>query len=154
MTEFSLFGVKLYFSSILDLCSENLVSCMISDRPVLGMVTSMLEKAFETISDGAKLILHSDQVRQYQHKYYQGLLEAKDIRQSMSRKGNRLYNAVMENFFGLLKTELLYLQGFDSLEHFEKELIEYLDYYNNCRIKLKLKGLTPAQHRYQTLQVT
>ena len=59
----------------------------------------MLEKAFETIPDGAKLILHSDQVRQYQHKYYQGLLEAKDIRQSMSRKGNRLYNAVMENFF-------------------------------------------------------
>ena len=99
MTEFSLFGVKLYFSSILDLCSENLVSCMISDRPVLGMVTSKLEKAFETIPDGTKLILHSDQVRQYQHKYYQGLLEAKDIRQSMSRKGNRLYNAVMENFF-------------------------------------------------------
>ena len=60
--------------------------------------------------------------------------------------------AVMENFFGLLKSELLYLQDFDSLEHFKAELVEYLDYYNNRRIKLKLKGLTPAQHRYQTLQ--
>lgn len=81
------------------------------------------------------------------------MLEDKGVRQSMSRKGNCLDNAVMENFFGLLKIELLYLQDFDSLEHFKAELIDYLYYYNNRRIKLKLKGLTPAQHRYQTLQV-
>ena len=81
------------------------------------------------------------------------MLEDKGVRQSMSRKGNCLDNAVMENFFGLLKPELLYLQDFDSLEHFKAELIDYLYYYNNRRIKLKLKGLTPAQHRYQTLQV-
>ena len=81
------------------------------------------------------------------------MLEDKGVRQSISRKGNCLDNAVMENFFGLLKTELLYLQDFDSLEHFKAELIDYLYYYNNRRIKLKLKGLTPAQHRYQTLQV-
>ncbi len=58
-----------------------------------------------------------------------------------------------ENFFGLLKSELLYLQDFDSMEHFKVELIDYLDYYNNRRIKAKLKGMTPAQHRYQTLQI-
>ena len=81
------------------------------------------------------------------------MLEDKGVRQSMSRKGNCLDNAVMENFFGLLKTELLYLQDFDSLEHFKAELVDYLYYYNNRRVKLKLKGLTPAQHRYQTLQV-
>ena len=153
VTEFSLFGEKLYLSPILDLCSEDLVSYTISDRPVLGMVTTMLEKAFETIPYDTKLILHSDQGWQYQHKLYQGMLEAKGVRQSMSRKGNCLDNAVMENFFGLLKTELLYLQDFDSLDHFKMELIDYLDYYNNRRIKLKLKGLTPAQHRSQTLQV-
>ena len=152
VTEFSLFGEKLYLSPILDLCSEDLISYTISDRPVLGMVISMLEKAFEAIPDGTGLILHSDQGWQYQHKQYQRMLEAKGIRQSMSRKGNCLDNAVMENFFGLLKSELLYLQEFDSLEHFKAELIDYLDYYNNRRIKLKLKGLTPAQHRHQTLQ--
>ncbi len=70
-----------------------------------------------------------------------------------TQEGNCLDNAVMENFFGLLKSELLYLQDFDSLEHFKSEFIDYLDYYNNRRIKAKLKGLTPAQHRYQTLQV-
>ena len=75
------------------------------------------------------------------------------VTQNLGLSRNCLDNAVMENFFGLLKSELLYLQNFDSLEHFKTELIDYLDYYNNRRIKLKLKGLTPAQHRYQTLQV-
>ncbi len=69
----------------------------------------------------------------------------------MSRKGNCLDNAVMENFFGLLKSELLYLQNFDSMEHFKAELINYMDYYNNKRIKVKLKGLSPAIHRQQAL---
>ena len=51
----------------------------------------------------------------------------------MSRKGNCLDNAVIENFFGLLKSELLYLQKFESMEQFKAELIEHLDYYNNSR---------------------
>ena len=113
----------------------------------------MLDKAFAKIPDGTDLILHSDQGWQYQHKRYQRMLQKKGIRQSMSRKGNCLDNAVMENFFGLLKSELLYLQEFDSMEHFKRELIEYLDYYNNRRIKAKLKGLPPALHRQQALSV-
>ena len=48
------------------------------------------------------------------------MLKQKGIRQSMSRKGNCLDNAVMENFFGLLKSELLYLQQFQSMEHFKQ----------------------------------
>ena len=153
VTEFSLFGEKLYLSPILDLHSSDLVSYTISDRPVLSMVTSMLNKAFEKIPDETNLILHSDQGWQYQHKHYQAMLRKKGIRQSMSRKGNCLDNAVIENFFGLLKSELLYLQEFQSMEHFKQELIEYLDYYNNRRIKAKLKGLPPALHRQQALSV-
>mgnify|MGYP000096700024 CR=1 FL=1 len=115
------------------------------------MVTSMLEKAFHKIPDGTNLILHSDQGWHYQHRKYRDMLKGKDIRQSMSRKGNCLDNAVVENFFGLLKSELLYLQKFQSMEHFKQELIDYLDYYNNRRIKAKLKGLPPAIHRQQAL---
>ena len=151
VTEFSLFGEKLYLSPILDLHSSDLVSYTISDRPVLRMVTTMLNEAFAKIPDGTNLILHSDQGWQYQHKQYQRMLREKGIRQSMSRKGNCLDNAVIENFFGLLKSELLYLQEFQSMEHFKQELIEYLDYYNNRRIKAKLKGLPPAIHRQQAL---
>ena len=151
VTEFSLFGEKLYLSPILDLCSSDLVSYTISERPVLSMVTAMLDKAFEKIPDNTNLILHPDQGWQYQHRQYQRMLREKGIRQSMSRKGNCLDNAVIENFFGLLKSELLYLQDFQSMEHFKQELIDYLDYYNNRRIKAKLKGLPPAIHRQQAL---
>ena len=153
VTEFNLFGRKLYLSPILDLCSENLVSYTISDHPVLSMVTDMLDKAFCTIPDSTNLILHSDQGWHYQHKHYQRMLKSKGIRQSMSRKGNCLDNAVIENFFGVLKSELLYLQEFDSLDQFRTELQDYLDYYNNRRIKLKLNGLTPAKHRSQAISV-
>ncbi|WP_444641930.1 IS3 family transposase [Caproiciproducens sp. R1] len=146
-----MFGQKLYLSPILDLCSRDIVSYTISGRPVLSMVTTMLDKAFEHLPNGINLILHSDQGWHYQHKQYQRMLNAKGIRQSMSRKGNCLDNAVMENFFGLLKSELLYLQKFDSIDQFKKELIDYLDYYNNRRIKVLLKGLPPAIHRQQAL---
>lgn len=153
VTEFSLFGQKLYLSPILDLCSRDLITYAISDHPVLSLVTDMLSQAFEKLPDRTDLILHSDQGWQYQHKQYQRMLNSKGIRQSMSRKGNCLDNAVVENFFGLLKSELLYLQEFDSLEQFKEELIDYLDYYNNRRLKQKLMGLTPAEHRRQALLV-
>ena len=94
VTEFSLFGQKLYLSPILDLHNGYLVSYTISDRPVLSMVTTMLTKAFATIPDGIGLILHSDQGWQYQHKQYQQMLKAKGVRQSMSRKGNCRDNAM------------------------------------------------------------
>jgi putative transposase len=81
------------------------------------------------------------------------MFKKKEIRQSTSRKGNCLDNAVIENFFGLLKSELLYLQEFQSMEHFKQEFVEYLDCYNNRRIKAKLKGLPPALHRQQVLSV-
>lgn len=82
-------------------------------------------------------------------KQYQYLLEKKGIRQSMSRKGNCLDNSCAENFFGLLKSELLYLQEFKSMEHFKK----YINYYNNKRIKGKLKGMSPVNYRIHSLKV-
>ena len=72
------------------------------------------------------------------------------ITQSMSRNGNCLDNAVIENFFGLLKSELLYLNEFESMKHFKIELEKYIHYYNHKRIKVKLKGLNPVQYRVQS----
>ena len=150
ITEFSLFGKKLYLSPILDMYNGEIISYNISERPHLGQVMDMLDKAFKKIPDNTNLVFHSDQGWQYQHKIYQLRLKEKGIRQSMSRKGNCLDNAVMENFFGLLKTELLYLREFDSLEEFRKELEKYIYYYNHHRIKGKLKGLSPVQYRIQS----
>jgi len=153
VTMFSMFGQKLYLSPIIDLYSRDIVSYAISEYPRLPLVLNMLEDAFRGLPDGTNLILHSDQGWQYQHKHYQCMLAEKGIRQSMSRRGNCLDNAVIESFFAVLKSELLYLQEFDSMEHFKQELIAYLDYYNNRRIKVKLKGLPPALHRQQALFV-
>ena len=153
VTEFRLFGQKIYLSPILDLCSGDIVTYTISDSPNLLMVTTMLEQAFQKIPDNTGLLLHSDQGWHYQHKQYRKMLEEKGVKQSMSRKGNCYDNSIMENFFGHLKSELLYLQEFDSVEHFKAELVDYIDYYNNRRIKARLKGLPPALHRRQALLV-
>ncbi len=151
VTEFSLFGQKPSPSPLPDLCSRDIESYTISDRPVLSMVTEILDQAFVKISDGTNLILPSDQGWQYQHKHFQQMFREKGIQQSLSRKGNCLDNAMIENFFSLLRSELLYLQKFESIERFKAELIDYLDYYNNYRAKAKLKGLPPAIHRQQAL---
>lgn len=150
ITEFSLFGKKLYLSPVLDMYNSEIISYNISDKPHLGQVIDMLDKAFAKIPDGTGLIFHSDQGWQYQHKNYQHRLKEKGIVQSMSRKGNCLDNAIMENFFGLLKSELLYLREFKDINEFRDELEKYIYYYNNCRIKGKLKGLSPVQYRVQT----
>jgi len=153
VTEFSIFGRKLYLSPILDLYNGEIISYNISERPTFQQTIDMLKKAFEKIPDDTELLLHSDQGWQYQMQRYQKMLKTKGIKQSMSRKGNCLDNSVMENFFGLLKTELLYLQEFENIDHFMKELVAYIDYYNNKRIKSKLKGLSPVQYRIQSLKV-
>lgn len=150
ITEFSLFGEKIYLSPILDMFNGEIISYNISSRPVLGQVMDMLDKAFAKIPDNTNLIFHSDQGWQYQHKQYQKRLIDKGIQQSMSRKGNCLDNSIMENFFGLLKSELLYLREFESIDEFVMEIEKYIDYYNNKRIKSKLKGLSPVQYRVQS----
>ena len=150
ITEFSLFGTKLYLSPILDMYNSEIISYSVSERPVLHQVMDMLDKALAKIPNNADLVFHSDQGWQYQHKKYQQRLKDKGIHQSMSRKGNCLDNSIMENFFGLLKSELLYLREFSSLEEFKIELEKHIEYYNNQRIKSKLKGLSPVQYRIQS----
>ena len=152
VTEFKVCNEKLYFSPIIDLFNGEVVSYNLSRHPVLNQVMDMLEKAFEKIPDNTNLILHSDQGWQYQMKQYQYALKKKGIRQSMSRKGNCLDNACAENFFGLLKSELFYIKEkeYQNIEELEKDIIEYIDYYNNKRIKSKLKGLSPVQYRIQS----
>ena len=147
VTEVKIKDRKIYLSPILDMFNGEIISYSISYSPNQHMVMTMLDKAFKKTSIPTGLILHSDQGVHYQHQRYQKALKDKNIVQSMSRKGNCLDNAMMENFFGLMKSELLYLQEWDSVEQFKKELIRYIHYYNNDRIKLRLNGKSPVQYR-------
>jgi putative transposase len=111
----------------------------------------MLSEALKTLKQGDEPVLHSDQGWQYQMAQYQEILAANEIKQSMSRKGNCLDNAVIENFFGLLKTECWYHEEYEDTEHLRRAVEEYIHYYNNERIKVKLHGLSPIQYRTQAM---
>ena len=147
ITEFNVSGQKLYLSPIIDLYNQEIISYELTERPVFNQVVTMLKKAFKKIPNNTNLTLHSDQGWQYQMKQYQYLLKEKGILQSMSRKGNCLDNAIIENFFGILKSEMFYTQKFKSIEELKKEIKEYINYYNNERIKSNLNKMSPIQYR-------
>ena len=147
VTEFKISDKKAYLSPILDMYNGEIISYTISDSPDLRMVMNMVNSAIRKVKPQEGLVLHSDQGWHYQHTQYQLALKRNGIIQSMSRKGNCLDNAMMENFFGIMKSELLYLQEFKDMDHFKQELKRYIHYYNNDRIKLRLKGKSPVQYR-------
>lgn len=149
ITEFKVKDKKLYLSPVMDLYNQEIISYQLSERPVFNQVIQMLKKAFKTTKNTKDLILHSDQGWQYQMKPYQALLKKKGIVQSMSRKGNCLDNAIIENFFGILKSELFYLKKFNSIDELKNEIKQYIYYYNNVRIKSNLNKLSPIQYRTQ-----
>jgi len=147
ITQFNVSGGKLYLSPIIDLFNQEIISYELTERPVFNQVAVMLKKAFRKIPKNTNLVLHSDQGWQYQMKTYQKLLKKKGIVQSMSRKGNCLDNAIIENFFGILKSELFYTQKFKSIKHLKREIKQYINYYNNERIKSNLNKMSPIKYR-------
>lgn len=147
VTEFHLLGEKVYLSPIMDLFNREILSYCISSSPNMKMIDEMLEGLYGTRNIEKGTIIHSDQGTLYQSSAYQKSLTDRGIIQSMSRKATCLDNAVIENFFGILKSEMFYGKEFESVEHFKNELKEYLRYYNEDRIKISLDGLSPIQYR-------
>ncbi|MCS1454191.1 IS3 family transposase [Escherichia coli] len=147
ITEFRAGGQKLYLSPILDLFNGEIVAWETACRPTEELVKRMLNKGLESLAEGEKPLLHSDQGWHYRIKSYQSALADKGLVQSMSRKGNCLDNAVMENFFGHLKEEMYYRRDYRSVEELENVVNEYITYWNQKRIKLSLGGLSPVEYR-------
>ncbi len=151
VTEFKVNNEKVYLSPVIDLFNQEVISYEVRKSVTLPLVTDMLEQATQKLKPHEKPIVHSDQGWQYQNRRYQSHLKEKGLPQSMSRKGNCLDNAVAENFFGILKSEMYHNETFNSADELIESIKEYMDYYNNERIKLKLKGLSPIQYRNQAL---
>ena len=154
-TDVSMFKIKygkLYLSPIICMYDSSIVAFNISTDPVFMQIQDMLDKAFLN-NNLEGLRLHSDQGWQYQQKPYQTRLKNKGIKQSMSIKGNCLDNSPTENFFSIMKNEMFYGKEdtFNSLDELKKAMIAYIYYYNNERISLKRKGMTPIQYRHQAL---
>jgi len=148
VTEFRVKDKKLYLSPIIDLFNQEIISYNLSDRPNFHGIMDMLDRAIGKLNTGSSgLILHSDQGWQYQMIQYQKKLKQNGIIQSMSRKGNCLDNAIIENFFGTLKSELYYQNKYESTDQLKQDIREYIEYYNNNRIKLNLNGMSPMEYR-------
>lgn len=147
VTEFKVRDKKLYLSTVMELYNGEIISYTTSNSPSFELVRSMLEGAVSGISGDDRPILHSDQGWHYRMKEFRQILVDNGITQSMSRKGNCYDNATMENFFGKIKSELFYMKKYTSVEELETEIKEYIDYYNNERIRLNLDGMSPVKYR-------
>lgn len=159
ITEFKLVSCsnkKVYLSPIKDFCDGSIISYSCSSSPNLALVMGMLDKALEKNRCLAGLVFHSDQGWHYQHPAWTERLESRCIEQSMSRKGNCLDNSKMETFFSALKKAIWF--GHEKEYRSEEELIrridEYIKWYNEERIQVKLKGLTPLQYRSKAFKIT
>ncbi|TBN98606.1 IS3 family transposase [Salmonella enterica subsp. salamae serovar 13,22:z:-] len=147
VTEFKVNGKKLYLSPIMDLYNGEIIAYNLATRPLPSMVKTMLTDALKQLPKDEHPILHSDQGWQYQMSRWQRWLKDSGIVQSMSRRGNCLDNAVIESFFGTLKSECYYLNEYKNVDDLKRDIIGYIDYYNQLRIKEKLGGLSPVQYR-------
>jgi transposase InsO family protein len=151
ISQFNFEDKKIYLHAMRDGFAGDIISYDISFSPSLAQTIKVLNTAVIQYPALKGAIFYTDQGWQYQHYNVQTLLRNNGIKQSMSKKGNCLDNAFMENFFGLMKTEMFYgeEETFSSLEEFIQAMNDYIAYFNSKRIQVKLGGLTPLEYRNQ-----
>ncbi|WP_241880269.1 IS3 family transposase [Corynebacterium diphtheriae] len=154
VTEFRVAGTKVYLSPVMDLFDRTILAHTLSTSPNTQLTSRSLADAIAMFSPGKGLIVHTDQGFQYQHASWRNLIESVGGVQSMSRKGNCYDNAVMENFFGHLKSEMYHDVYFTSVDELCQAIDEYILWYNTYRLQERFKGLAPMQYRNQTLAKT
>ena len=150
VTEFHVGQEKLYFSSLMDFANREIIAYNFATRPKFSLVKKMLEQGLSRIKPTECPIIHNDQGVLYGSAEWEKMLEGKAV-QSMSCRGNCYDNAVIESFFAILKSECFYSRTYHSIAELQAEIEEYLVYYNQKRIKLGLKGLSPVHYRAQYL---
>lgn len=152
VTEFRIGEDRLYLAPVMDLFDRQIIAYSLGGAPNLALTNSALRQAIATLPPGHHPLVHSDQGFQYQHRSWQALLAEVGATPSMSRKGTCLDNAVIENFFGHLKSEL-FLNRFTRIDALALAIHDYLHWYNHERTSATLKGLSPVDYRTQALVV-
>lgn len=151
VSQFSLPWGKCYLSPIMDMYNNEIVGYDLSTRADYAQIERMLASAGVGSRDLAGLTIHSDQGWQYQNPRFVRALAENGIRQSMSRKGNCMDNAIMESFFAIMKNEMFYGHEaeFRSFKAFSAVVDDYISYYNCVRIKRKTGWKPPVQYRLE-----
>ena len=151
VTEFRVGDAKLYLSPVMDLFDRQIISYSIGRSPTTEFTNRSLQAALDTLGEQECPIVHSDQGFHYQHSSWRRLLADAGAIQSMSRKANCYDNAIIENFFGHLKEEMFHHVRYLNLDALHTAIEDYIDWFNNDRISLRLDGLSPVQYRAQAL---
>ena len=140
-------GKKAYLSAILDLYDNTIVSYALGHTNNNDLVFRTVKSALQTVR-GNKPLLHSDRGFQYTSSRFKRLFADK-VTQSMSRVGRCIDNGAMEAFWGTLKCERYYLHTYSTFEELENDIDDYIRFYNNERLQIKLNGLSPMEFRTQ-----
>lgn len=137
----------LYLAVVIDLCSRKIVGWATADHLRAELACQALAMACLHRDPAAGLLHHSDRGVQYACSDYRSLLARQDARVSMSRTGNCYDNAVVESFFGTLKTELTHHEAFATREQAQQSLFEYIEvFYNRKRRHSALGYRSPAEY--------
>ena len=143
----------LYLSGVLDLCTKTVVGWSMADKLESSLVTDALKMAYRRRLPGTGLLHHSDRGSQYASEEYRRLLSRYGMRISMSRKGDCWDNAVVESFFGTLKTELVHHRRYRSRQEARRDIFEYIEvFYNRQRLHSSLGYMSPAEFERQWVE--
>jgi putative transposase len=140
-------GQKAYLSTILDAFTKQILAYVLSDSLEVDFVLETVNILIRAhgISLTKETIIHSDQGCHYTSIKFQDLITKKEIRQSMSRRGNCWDNAPQESFFGHMKDEI-HIDKCSTFHELKQEVDNYMDYYNNYRYQWNLAKLSPNQY--------
>ena len=142
----------LYLAVILDLYSRRVVGFKLDESLEKQLVLQAIDMALGLRQPDAGLLHHSDRGSQYASDAYQEVLTKRGLTCSMSRRGDCWDNAVVESFFGTLKTELLHRRAWPTRQSAHLAISEYLSYYNAHRLHSSLGYRSPMQFEAQTTQ--
>ena len=137
----------LYLAAVIDLCSRKVVGWAADDHLRAELPCAALQMALTHRRPSRPLLHHSDRGVQYACDAYQTLLARHRIECSMSRRGNCYDNAVVESFFGTLKTELIHHHTYATRNQARLALFDYLEvFYNRKRRHSALDYRSPAEY--------
>lgn len=137
---------KIYLCATLDLYDRSILSYSFSNKADTKLVLEVLNNSFDS-NLNTKRILHSDRGSQFRSLEYRSALEKLNITHSMSRVGKCIDNGPMEGLFGNIKVEKYYLKKYKTLSELEKDISEYIKFYNEERLQKNLGNRSPIEYR-------
>lgn len=140
----------LYLAVVIDLFSRQVIGWSMDTRMTSKLVCDALSMALFRRGCPEEVIVHSDRGSQYCSKDYRAVIEAYNLKQSMSRKGNCWDNACVESFFHSMKVEAIQYEPIMTREEMRQRVFEYIEIdYNRTRRHSSLGYLSPVNFEAQ-----